>query len=76
MSLCEIQRKITDLTLTLKLLPDAMMKQITWADQWIGYDDAEIIPLKKGWANGQCFRGTKIWSVDFRSGTGSGDSAP
>jgi len=35
-----------------------MMKQVTWADQWIGYDDADTIELKKAWADGQCFGGS------------------
>ena len=46
------------------------MKQITWDDQWIGYDDAETVAMKKKWASGYCFGGTMVWSVDFDSGTG------
>ena len=57
MSLREIQQKIEADNLTPKLLPEAMMKQITWADQWIGYDDDETIALKKAWADGECFGG-------------------
>lgn len=57
MSLREIQQKIEADNLQPKLLPEAMMKQITWADQWIGYDDDETIALKKAWADGQCFGG-------------------
>ena len=45
-----------------------MMKQITWDDQWIGYDDLETAALKKKWASGFCFGGTMIWSVDFELG--------
>ncbi|OQN97868.1 hypothetical protein B0A48_16179 [Cryoendolithus antarcticus] len=39
--------------------------------QWIGYDDADTVKLKKAWADGQCFGGTMVWSVDFNSGSGS-----
>ncbi|KAL8690520.1 MAG: hypothetical protein Q9218_004051 [Villophora microphyllina] len=60
LSLREIQQKITDLKLTPKLLDAAMMKQITWADQWIGYDDADTIALKKAWADGECFGGALV----------------
>ncbi|KAI4281988.1 MAG: hypothetical protein L6R38_003280 [Xanthoria sp. 2 TBL-2021] len=67
MSLLEIEQKIKDLSLTPTLLSAGLMKQITWADQWIGYDDAETIALKKAWADGQCFGGTMTWSVDFNS---------
>lgn len=35
-----------------------MFKQLTFADQWIGYDDAETVALKKGWGNDFCFGGT------------------
>lgn len=46
------------------------MKQITWDDQWIGYDDSETAAMKKKWASGSCFGGTEIWSVDFEFGNG------
>lgn len=70
MSLVEIQQLITQKGLTPKYLPDAMMKQITWDDQWIGYDDADTIKQKKAWADNQCFGGTMAWSIDFNSGAG------
>ncbi|KAK8051637.1 glycoside hydrolase superfamily [Apiospora rasikravindrae] len=72
MSLVEIQELIKENGLTPKYLPDAMMKQITWDDQWIGYDDEETIARKKAWADNQCFGGTMAWSIDFNSGAGSG----
>ncbi|KAI8261335.1 glycoside hydrolase [Colletotrichum sp. SAR11_239] len=72
MSLVEIEQLIEKKGLTPKYLPDAMMKQITWDDQWIGYDDADTIKEKKAWADNQCFGGTMAWSVDFNSGAGSG----
>ncbi|EXL74424.1 hypothetical protein FOPG_10455 [Fusarium oxysporum f. sp. conglutinans race 2 54008] len=58
-------------------LKDSMMKQITFDDQWIGYDDEETFADKKAWADGYCFGGTMIWSIDFQpsdnSTDGSGD---
>lgn len=45
-----------------------MMKALVWGDQWIGYDDAETIAMKKAWADGQCFGGTMVWSIDFQAG--------
>lgn len=53
-----------------RYLPEAMMKEITWDDQWVGYDDADTIKEKKAWADNQCFGGTMAWSVDFDSGIG------
>jgi hypothetical protein len=54
-----------------------MMKQITWADQWIGYDDDETIAMKQTWADQFCFGGTMVWSVDFSvDNAGSGDTPP
>ncbi len=47
-------------------LPEAMMKQITWDDQWIGYDDEETIRKKREWADSKCFGGTMFWSIDFQ----------
>ncbi|KAK3208706.1 hypothetical protein GRF29_77g1643686 [Pseudopithomyces chartarum] len=72
LSLVEIEQLIKEKNLKPKYLPEAMMKQITWDDQWIGYDDAETIKNKKAWADDQCFGGTMAWSVDFNSGGGSG----
>ena len=46
------------------------MKQITWGNQWIGYDDPDTIAMKKKFASGMCFGGTMIWSVDFETGNG------
>ena len=46
-----------------------MMKQITWEDQWIGYDDSGTAAMEK-WASGFCFGGTMIWSGDVELGTG------
>lgn len=71
MSLLEIQQLIKRRGLTPKYLADSMMKQITWDDQWIGYDDEETFAAKKRWADGKCFGGTMVWSIDFQvSGSG------
>jgi chitinase len=70
MSLVEIEEIIASRSLVPQLLSASMMKQITWGDQWIGYDDHETIALKTAWADGLCFGGTMLWSVDFNSGVG------
>lgn len=70
LSLAEIQGYIADKALTPQLLEKPMMKQITWEDQWIGYDDADTVAIKKKWTSGLCFGGTMVWSVDFDSGNG------
>ncbi|KAM7188802.1 class III chitinase [Naviculisporaceae sp. PSN 640] len=72
MSLVEIQQLIKQKGLTPKYNAEAMMKELTWDDQWIGYDDADTIKAKKEWANNQCFGGTMAWSIDFNSGVGDG----
>ncbi|PVH83988.1 glycoside hydrolase family 18 protein, partial [Cadophora sp. DSE1049] len=41
MSLSEVKQVIKDRKLQPTFLYDSMMKQITWDDQWIGYDDEE-----------------------------------
>jgi chitinase len=73
MSLYEIQQLIKRRGLVPTYLPDSMMKQLTWDDQWIGYDDDETFAAKKAWANSRCFGGTMVWSIDFQV-AGSGDS--
>jgi chitinase len=66
MSLLEIQQLIKRKGLTPQYLSDSMMKQITWDDQWIGYDDEETFAAKKAWADSRCFGGSMVWSIDFQ----------
>ena len=74
MSLLEIQQLIKRKGLTPQYLPDSMIKQITWDDQWIGYDEDETFAAKKAWADSRCFGGTMVWSIDFQvSGSGNSD---
>jgi len=56
-----------------ELLKDPAIKQISWDDQWIGYDDEDTHKINIALANNRCMGGTMIWSVDFDSGAGSGD---
>lgn len=72
MGLSEINDLIKKKNLTPRFLPDALMMEVTWDDQWIGYDDESTIARKKSWADDQCFGGTMAWSVDFNSGAGNG----
>jgi chitinase len=67
MSLVEIQQLIKERNLTPKLLASSMMKQITWDDQWIGYDDEETFALKKAWADQFGFGGTSMDKSDSYS---------
>ena len=70
----EIKSIIAQKGLQPELIPDAMVKQITWDDQWIGYDDDDTFALKLSWADSHCFGGTMIWSIDMDSGSGSGNT--
>lgn len=72
MGLSEIKDLIKKKDLTPRFLTDALMMEVTWNDQWIGYDDESTIARKKSWADDQCFGGTMAWSVDFNSGAGNG----
>ncbi|XPS72969.1 Chitinase [Ascochyta lentis] len=74
MSLQEIENQIIpQLGVKPNLLEQDMMMELKWGNQWIGYDNMETIAMKKQWANQHCFGGTMVWSVDFYSGSGSGD---
>ncbi|KAI1170193.1 hypothetical protein F4777DRAFT_570207 [Nemania sp. FL0916] len=76
LSLREIQQIIAERGLTPRLNTDSVMKELVFADQWIGYDDDETHAMKRKFANNLCFGGTIAWSVDFNSGPGSGDQPP
>ena len=76
LSLVEIQKMIANGQAKSTLNTAAAMKELTFADQWIGYDDDETVALKRKFANDQCFGGIMAWSVDFNSGSGDGDTPP
>ncbi|KAH8764925.1 glycoside hydrolase superfamily [Diaporthe sp. PMI_573] len=50
MPLAEIKRRAKELNIKPEYLPDSMMKQLTWDDQWIGYDE-ETFAKKKEFAD-------------------------
>jgi hypothetical protein len=76
MSLTEIQDRIQETGIQPQLNSVTMMKELTWQDQWIGYDDEETVAMKTTYASASCFGGTMAWSVDFHSGTGNSDTPP
>lgn len=61
----EIQVLIQQRGLAPQFLSDKLIKQISWDNQWIGYDDADTISLKTSWADQNCLGGTVYWSVDM-----------
>ncbi|KAF2429677.1 glycoside hydrolase [Tothia fuscella] len=63
----EIRQLIKTKNLHPTLNREAMVKQISWDDQWIGYDDDETILMKKRFANSKCLVGTMIWAIDYDS---------
>ncbi|KAI1854021.1 hypothetical protein JX266_001162 [Neoarthrinium moseri] len=74
MSLVEIKNLIKEKGLTPQYLEESMMKQITWDDQWIGYDDEETFAAKLAYADSLCFGGSMVWSIDFQEiGSGGPD---
>ncbi|KAL8682092.1 MAG: hypothetical protein Q9224_006805 [Gallowayella concinna] len=66
----EIQDLIKQKGLKPETVPNTMSKQISWDDQWIGFDDEETMTQKTDWAAESCFGGTMIWSLDMNSGEG------
>jgi chitinase len=59
-SLQEMELLVPQLGVRLQQLAADMKKQLTWGDQWIGYEDMETIAMKKHWASLRCFGGTMI----------------
>lgn len=70
LSLREIDEIIKEKNLTSKLIPDEIVKQISWDNQWMGYDDRDTIAMKNKWGDQHCLGGTAVWSIDFFSGGG------
>lgn len=65
LSLREIELLIQQRGLVPQFLSDKLIKQISWGNQWIGYDDVDTINLKTNWADQNCLGGTVYWSVDM-----------
>ena len=70
LSLREIKQIIKEKKLTPKLITNGMVKQITWDNQWFGYDDHDTMKMKMKWGDEHCLGGTAVWSIDFDSGAG------
>ncbi|KAI4265433.1 MAG: hypothetical protein L6R38_009429 [Xanthoria sp. 2 TBL-2021] len=66
----EINDLIRDKHLKAQLVPNSMSKEVSWDNQWIGYDDDETLGMKTDWAADNCFGGTTLWSLDMDSGEG------
>lgn len=66
----EINDVIKEKRLKAQLVPDSMSKEVSWDNQWIGYDDDETFKMKIDWAAENCFGGTTLWSLDMDSGEG------
>jgi GH18 family chitinase len=66
LSRCEIQRRIKANNLTPTIISGgAGVKEVTWDDQWIGYDDDETLQLKTQLANNRCLGGTALWALSY-----------
>jgi chitinase len=78
MSLTEIQALMKAKGLKPTPLGDGTttMKQISWDDQWMGFDDHESIREKISYASAHRVGGTISWSVDHDSGEGQRECVP
>jgi GH18 family chitinase len=66
LSRCEIERRIKANNLSPTIISSgAGVKEITWDDQWIGYDDDETIQLKTQLAHNRCLGGTALWALSY-----------
>lgn len=66
MALDDLETIIKDQSPSIILDRAAMQKRAIWDDhQWIGFDDADTIDLKRSWADRHCFGGMMAWSVGF-----------
>ncbi|EUC45648.1 glycoside hydrolase family 18 protein, partial [Bipolaris oryzae ATCC 44560] len=79
LSACEISRIIREKNLTPQVIyGGAGVKEISWADQWIGYDDNATLAMKLALANKRCLGGTSLWAIEheYCDGGSGGPHAP
>jgi chitinase len=75
MSDYEIRQLIKDKSLTPTLVDEAMVKYVSWDDQWIVYHDEVMIGMQIEFAISKCLGGTTIWAIDYDSrNSNSGES--
>ncbi|KAK0116487.1 hypothetical protein ONS95_013501 [Cadophora gregata] len=67
LSLWEIALLRADKDLSSKFLPDVMMEQMTYDDQYIVFDASLTVDRKLQWADGLCLGGLAYWGVDLYS---------
>ncbi|KAK1978685.1 hypothetical protein LZ30DRAFT_598587, partial [Colletotrichum cereale] len=65
LTLQEIFDIVKEKSLTPQFDEKAGVKWIHWDnDQWVSYDDAETLIMKKSFANSRCLGGSMIWALD------------
>lgn len=73
LSTCEIRRIVAENNLTPKIMVGgAGIKEISWEDQWVGFDDKDTFGLKLKLANNRCLGGTALWAIDYETCDGVG----
>lgn len=72
LSLWEIALLRGDRNLNSKFLPDVMMEQMTYDNQYVIFDASSTVDRKLQWADGLCLGGLFYWGVDLYSTWGSG----
>ncbi|KAH7071761.1 glycoside hydrolase superfamily, partial [Paraphoma chrysanthemicola] len=66
LSTCEIRRMISEKKLNWNVIAGgAEVNEVTWDDQWIGFDDAGTLGKKLDLANDRCLGGTALWALDY-----------
>ena len=71
LSACEIDRIINEKRLQPSIIyGGAEAKEISWDDQWVSYDDKEMLAKKRGLANKHCLGGNALWAIDYQVGDG------
>ncbi|KAG4428500.1 hypothetical protein IFR05_016020, partial [Cadophora sp. M221] len=72
LSLWEIALLRQDKDLGSKFLPDVLMEQMSYDNQYVIFDASLTVDKKLQWADGLCLGGLVYWGVDLYSSWGSG----
>ena len=72
----EIDAIIASGNATSTLDKDAAVNIVTWdTNQWVSYDDATTLKMKKDYANDLCLGGTMVWAVSTDNNNGTASSS-
>ncbi|KAK2846372.1 hypothetical protein FQN49_005786, partial [Arthroderma sp. PD_2] len=66
----EIDEIVEEKGLKTSLDKDAMVKIVSWDDQWVTYDDEQTLAMRTAYARKRCLGGVMVWAISHDTSKG------